>query len=313
LPRIGEVCFAKWNNLVDRLDTLSVFVAVADQGSFVAAARRLGRSPAAVTRAVASLEDRLATRLLTRTTRAVALTEAGHRYLDQARRALAEFAELEAVVATSQAAPSGPLTVTAPEMFGRMHVLPIVLDFMRDYPQVDVSLLLLNRVVSFVDEGVDLGIRIAQLADSSLRAIRIGSVRSVLCASPAYLAAAGTPAGPGDLLGHSTIAVTGSRPMPDRWSFGDGASEFTVQVRPRLAVSTVQAALDAAVAGGGIARVVSYQSAPLEAAGTLRRILTDYEPPPIPIQLVHPAGRHLPLKTRLFLDRAAAALRGRFE
>ncbi|MEI9984066.1 MAG: LysR substrate-binding domain-containing protein [Aliidongia sp.] len=297
---------------MDRLDTLSVFVAVAEQGSFIAAARQLGRSPAAVTRAVASLEDRLATRLLTRTTRAVALTEAGQRYLDQARRALAEFAELETTAASVRGEPSGVLTVTAPELFGRMHILPIVLDFMRDYPQIEVSLLLLNRVVSYVDEGIDLGLRIAHLPDSSLRAHRLGTVGRILCASPAYLAAAGEPAHPQDLVQHDTITVSGGRPMPDRWSFGAAPNETVIQVKPRLAISTMQAALDAAVAGGGLLRVLSYQSAPLEAAGLLRRVLTEHEPPPVPVQLVYPAGRHLPLKTRLFLDRATAALQGRF-
>jgi len=298
---------------MDRLDTLSVFVAVAEQGSFVAAARRLGRSPAAVTRAVAALEDRLATRLLTRTTRAVALTEAGQRYLDQARRALAEFAELETAAASEQAEPTGLLTLTAPEMFGRMHVLPVALAFMRDYPQIDVALLLLNRVVSFVDEGIDLGVRIAHLPDSSLRATQLGNVRRIICASPDYLAAEGEPAHPDALQRHRTIAVTGTRPLPDRWSFGAAEQEIMVQVKPRLAVNTVQAALDAAVAGGGLIRVMSYQATPLEAAGRLRRVLVGYEPPPIPVQLVYPAGRHLPLKTRLFIDRAIAALRGSFE
>jgi len=298
---------------MDRLDTLSVFIAVAEQGSFIAAARRLGRSPAAITRAVAALKDRLATRLLTRTTRAVALTEAGQRYLDQGRRALAEFAELETTAADARADPAGLLTLTAPEMFGRMHVLPVALDFMRVYPQIDVSLLLLNRVVSFVDEGIDLGVRIAHLPDSSLHAAALGTVRRILCASPDYLAAAGEPVTPEDLQRHRTIAMTGVRPLPDRWSFGAGATELTIQVKPRLAVNTVQAALDAAVAGGGLVRILSYQSAPLEAAGLLRRVLSGFEPAPIPVQLVYPAGRHLPLKTRLFIDRAVAALRGRFE
>jgi DNA-binding transcriptional LysR family regulator len=298
---------------MDRLDTLAVFVTVAELGSFIAAARRLNRSPAAVTRAVAALEDRQATRLLTRTTRAVALTEAGQRYLEQGRRVLADFAELESTAATVQAAPSGLLTLTAPEMFGRMHVLPIAQDFMREFPQIDVALLLLNRVVSYVDEGIDLGVRIAHLPDSSLRASHVGSVRRVICASPAYLAELGEPTHPDDLPLHRTIATTGIRPMPDRWGFGVEEAEITVQVKPRLAVSTVQAALDAAVAGGGLVRVLSYQSEPLEAAGLLRRVLTGFEPPPIPIHLVYPAGRHLPLKTRLFLDRAATALRGRFE
>lgn len=297
---------------MDRLDALSIFVAVAEEGSFIAAARRLGRSATAVTRAVGLLEDRLGVRLLTRTTRAMALTEAGQRALDQGRRALAEFADLEGAVTENGLAPGGLLTVTAPEMFGRLHLLPVVQAFMREQPQIEVSLLLLNRVASFVDEGIDLGVRIAHLEDSSLRATRIGAVRRVVCASPSYLAAAGEPAEPQALRTHQTIAVTGSRPLPDRWSFGAGESAVTVPVRPRLAVSTVQAALDAAAAGGGLVQVLSYQAAPLEAAGLLRRVLTAYEPPPVPIQLVYPAGRHLPAKTRLFIDRATAALRGRF-
>jgi DNA-binding transcriptional LysR family regulator len=296
---------------MDRLDELAVFVAVAEQGSFVGAARRLGRSPTAVTRAIALLESRLATRLLTRTTRAMALTDAGQLYFEQGRRALGEFAELENTVAQGAALPSGLLTITAPEMFGRMHVLPIVQAFMRQYQQIEVSLLL-NRVVSFVDEGIDLGFRIAHLTDSSLRASGIGQVTRVLCASPEYLAAKGTPARPDELKGHEIIGLTGGRPLPDRWRFGSGKDEVSVHIKPRLAVSTVQAALDAAVAGGGIVNLLSYQTAPLEAAGLLRRVLAPYEPAGTPIHLVYPAGRHLPLKTRLFIDLATTTLRGQF-
>jgi len=298
---------------MDRLDELAIFVAVAEQGSFVAAARHLGRSPAAVTRAVAALEDRLGTRLFNRTTRAVALTDAGGRYLDLCRRALAEFEELELSAASERSEPRGLLTVTAPEMFGRLHILPIAQAFMRAYPAVRVSLLLLNRMVSFVDEGIDLGVRIAELQDSSLRAIQVGWVRRVAVASPAYLAARREPGSPADLTAHDIIAITGIRTAYDRWSFGAGAGETTVILEPRLTLSTVQAALDAAVAGGGIVRPLSYQSAPLEAGGQLRRLLRDQEPPPIPIHLIHPAGRYLAPKVRLFIDRAVAALRGRFE
>jgi DNA-binding transcriptional LysR family regulator len=297
---------------MDRLDLLTIFVAVAEQGSFIAASRRLGRSPAAVTRAVAALEDRLAMRLFNRTTRAVALTDAGARYLDLCRRALAEFEELELSAASERLEPKGHLTLTAPEMFGRLHLLPIVQAFMRDYPSVDVSLLLLNRIVSFVDEGIDLGIRIAHLPDSSLRAIQVGTVRRVVCASPAYLAAYGVPETPQDLAGHDAIAVAGSRPVTERWSFGETDAAATIPLRTRLVVNTIQAGLDAAVGGGGVIRVLSYQTAPLEAAGTLQRVLAGYEPPPIPIHIVHPAGRHLPPKVRLFIDTAAATLRGKF-
>jgi DNA-binding transcriptional LysR family regulator len=298
---------------MDRLDALAVFVAVAEQRSFVAAARRLGRSPAAVTRAIAALEDRLATRLFNRTTRAVALTDAGGRYLDLCRRALAEFEELELSAASERLEPRGVLTITAPEMFGRLHILPIAQAFMAEYPAVRVSLLLLNRIVSFVDEGVDLGLRIAHLPDSSLRAIQVGWTRRLLAASPAYLAARGEPVTPADLAAHDAIAIANLRGPQERWSFGAGRNESSIAVNARLVVSTVQAGLDAAVAGGGIVRPLAYQSAPLEAAGKLKRILLAHEPAPLPIHLLHPAGRYLAPKVRLFIDRAVAALHGRFE
>ena len=297
---------------MDRLETLESFVAVAETGSFIGAARRLGRSPAAMTRAVAALEDRLGIRLFNRTTRAVALTDAGTRYLDRARRALGEFAELELSAAGEQQVPSGLLTVTAPEMFGRLHILPLVQDFMRAYPQVDVSLLLLNRIVSYIDEGIDLGLRIAQLPDSSLQAILVGHVHRVCCASPAYLAARGTPRRLKDLADHDIIATTGVRPAVDTWSFERGGTAHAVAIHPRLSVNSVQAAMDAAIAGGGIVRLLSYQTAIPEAAGTLVRVLEEEPQPPVPIHIVHPAGRHLAVKARLFIDRAVGALREKF-
>lgn len=296
---------------MDRLDGLAIFAAVAEQGSFVAASRRLGRSSTAVSRAVALLEDELRAQLFIRTTRAVMLTKEGEAYLDQARRVLAEYAGLRET-AGMQAGLVGPITITAPEMFGRMHVLPVIQEFMETYPLVEVSLLLLNRQVSFIDEGIDLGFRIAHLADSSLRAIKLGEVRQVLCASPDYLAKVGAVEHPGELAKHRIIAVTGGRPTPGRWRFRTAQGDRTVQVKPQLAVNTVQASLEAAARGGGIVRVLSYQLAPLEAAGTLQRILTAHEPAPVPIHLIHPAGRHLPLRTRLFIDHTVAALRGQF-
>jgi DNA-binding transcriptional LysR family regulator len=298
--------------IMDRLEAVEIFVAVAEAGSFVGAARRLGRSPAAMTRAVAALEDRLGIRLFNRTTRAVALTDAGSRYLDRARRALAEFAELELSTASEQQVPQGVLTVTAPEMFGRLHMLPIVQGFMADYPEVDVSLLLLNRIVSYVDEGIDLGLRIAHLPDSSLQAILVGHVHRICCASPGYLAAYGTPRRIQDIGRHAIIATTGVRPVTDRWSFERGGGTVSVSIRPRLAVNSVQAALDAAVAGGGIVRLLSYQAAIPEAAGDLVRVLEDEPQPQIPMHIVHPAGRHLALKARLFIDRAVGTLREKF-
>ena len=297
---------------MDRLEAVEIFVAVAEAGSFVGAARRLGRAPAAMTRAVAALEDRLGIRLFNRTTRAVALTDAGARYLERARLALAGFSELELSAAGEQQVPQGLLTVTAPEMFGRLHMLPIVQGFMAEYPEVDVSLLLLNRIVSFVDEGIDLGLRIAHLADSSLRAILVGHVHRICCASPDYIAAHGAPRRVQDLARHAIIATTGVRPVSDRWSFERGGQTVSVAIQPRLAVNSVQAALDAAIAGGGIVRLLSYQSALPEADGALVRVLEDEPQPPIPIHIVHPAGRHLALKARLFIDRAVGTLREKF-
>jgi DNA-binding transcriptional LysR family regulator len=297
---------------MDRLETVEIFVAVAEAGSFVGAARRLGRSPAAMTRAVAALEDRLGIRLFNRTTRAVALTDAGARYLERARRAMAEFAELELSAAGEQQMPRGLLTVTAPEMFGRLHMLPIVQGFMRDFAEVDVSLLLLNRIVSYIDEGIDLGLRIAHLPDSTLQAILVGHVHRICCASPDYLATHGAPRRVQDLARHAIIATTGVRPVADRWSFEIGGGTVSVSIQPRLAVNSVQAALDAAIAGGGIVRLLSYQSAIAEAEGALVRVLEDEPPSPIPIHIVHPAGRHLALKARLFIDRAVGVLREKF-
>ena len=297
---------------MDRLDALTIFVAVAEQGSFVAGARRLGRSPAAVTRAVAALEDRLGARLLNRTTRAMALTDEGARYLDSARRLLAELDDLEAGAAGEGGVPRGTLAVTAPVLFGRLHVLPVALDFLNDHPAVDLRLLLLDRVVSLVDEGLDVGIRLGRLPDSSLRAIAAGSIGRAVYASPDYLARHGAPAAPQDLAGHGCIAFADGATGQQRWSFGRDDAASSVGIRPRLAVNTAEAAVDAAAAGLGVTRVMTYQAAAMEEAGRLVRILRGHEPPSVPIQLVHPAGRHLPAKVRLFVDRAVAALRARF-
>lgn len=284
---------------------------MAEHGSFVGASRRLGRSSTAVSRAVAALEDELGVELFTRTTRANALTVAGQLYLERARRVVAGYAALREA-ADASGDPVGPIVVTAPEMFGRMHVLPLAQEFMDAHPRVEISLLLLNRLVSFVDEGVDVGFRIAHLADSSLRAVRLGEVRRALCASPDYLARAGAPDDPADLARHRIIAVTDARPFSTRWRFHNGRGERNVQVKPQLAVNSMQAALEAAARGGGIVRALSYQLAPFEASGALRRVLAAFEPPPTPIHLAHPAGRHPPLRIRLFIDYAVARLKGRF-
>ena len=296
----------------DRFDALTIFVAVAERQSFAEAARQLSRSPASVTRAVAALEERLQTRLFNRTTRSVALTDAGVRYLDSCRRLLATYDEIEAVNLAERVEPRGWINVTAPAMFGRLHVLPLVRSFLGDYPQVDVRLLLLDRVVSLVDEGLDLGVRIGQLPDSSLLAIRVGQVRRIVCAAPQYLARHGVPATPRDLGGHSLVACTAVTPIPDRWSFHRPSGVTSVTVAPRLVVNTTEAAVDAALDDLGLTCVLSYQAEPHAAAGRLQTVLVEYEPPPVPIHIVHPEGRHLSPKVRLFLDHVAERLRRKF-
>jgi DNA-binding transcriptional LysR family regulator len=265
-----------------------------------------------VTRAVAALEHHLSSRLLNRTTRSVALTDAGARYLDGCRRILSEFEELEAAATGERQGPRGLLNVTAPVMFGRLHVLPIVRDFLGKYPEVDVRLLLLDRVVSLVDEGLDVGVRLGHLPDSSLRAIQVGHVRRAVYASPDYLARHGTPQTPQDLGNHGCIACSAVTAVPDRWSFEREQRSFAVAVKPRLIVNTTDAAIDAAVAGQGLTCVLSYQVDNHVAAGRLQRVLVEYEPPSIPIHVLHPAGRYLSPKVRLFIDDATTAIRQKF-
>jgi DNA-binding transcriptional LysR family regulator len=296
----------------DRLDTLAIFVAVAEHQSFAEAARQLSRSPASVTRAVSALEERLQTRLLNRTTRSVALTDAGQRYLESCRRLLSTYDELEAMNTGERAEPRGWINVTAPVMFGRLHVLSVVRSFLDEHPQVDIRLLLLDRVVSLVDEGLDLGVRIGQLPDSSLRAIRVGQIRRIVCASPEYIARHGVPATPLDLRDHIVVACTAVTPIPDRWSFHGSNGITSATVAPRLIVNTTDAAVSAALDGFGLTCIRSYQAEPHTTAGRLQIVLTEYEPPPAPIHLVHPAGHYLSAKVRLFLDHAAAGLRSKF-
>jgi DNA-binding transcriptional LysR family regulator len=296
---------------MDRLDEWRVFLTVAGRRSFIAAARALGRSPQAVTRAVAALEERLGTRLLNRTTRSVSLTDDGERYLHRGRQALAELDQLEARP-DARAPLAGRLSITAPVLFGQLHVAPVVAELLARHPGLDVRLLLYDRVVSLAEEGLDVGVRIGALPDSALRARLVGQVRSVLCASPAYLARAGVPRTPDALAKHSCIAFLGTTPNADRWSFpgGGGRRERTVAVHARLAVNTAQAAIDAAVAGLGIARVLSYQVSRLVADGTLRLVLTAHERSVVPVHLVHLPGAPSRAATA-FVELAAERLRDR--
>ncbi len=295
---------------MDRFEAMRVFAAVADQSGFAPAARRLGRTPASVTRAVAALEVRVGTRLFTRTTRVVRLTEAGRRFLADCKRILGELDEAEAAAAGSHSEPRGQLVVTAPVMFGRMHVSPVIFDFLARHPGVSVRALFLDRIADLMDEGIDVAIRIGMLPDSSLSVVRVGSVRRVVCASPAYLKKRGVPRTPADLAQHDAIAFAGATPLRD-WSFGTGGKAHAVPPRIRLEVNSADVAIAAAAAGGGLTRVLSYQVAQALRAKRLRLVLTEFEPPALPIHIVHAEGRRAPAKLRAFVDFAAARLRAK--
>jgi DNA-binding transcriptional LysR family regulator len=292
---------------MDRLDELAVFLAVLEAGSLAGAARRLRRSPPAVTRIVASLEERAATRLIERTTRALAPTEAGRRVAEQARRLLGDYDEAMRSLGGDQT-PRGLVRVTAPVMFGQRHVTPLATGFLAAHPAVRVELLLSDRNLDLVEEGLDVAIRIGALPDSGLVARGVGEVRRMLVASPGYLAARGTPTAPADLARHDVV-FTASRPAPLEWRFRRGAGkEHSVRLSPRLVVSHVEAALAAAVEGHGVAAALSYQVDAEIRSGRLVRLLPGHEPPPIPVHLVVPSARYMPARVRLFLDHAAARL-----
>ncbi len=292
---------------MDRWQAMRVFVKVAEAGAFAAAARQLHMSPPAVTRIVATLEEAIGTRLLTRTTRQVKLTEAGSRYLEDCRRILADIAEAEAAAAGSYAKPTGTLLVTASVLFGQIYVLPILLDYLDAYPTVTIQALFLDRVTSLVEEGIDVAIRIGHLPDSGYSATRVGSVRRMVCAAPSYLEKHGIPRTPADLVRHSIVASTGAWSSPE-WRFGR-EQKTAVTVRPRLFCNTNTAAITAAERGWGVTRILSYQIGPALAEGRLQAILSDYEEEPLPIHVVHVEGRHASAKVRSFVDFAVERLR----
>jgi DNA-binding transcriptional LysR family regulator len=295
---------------MDRLESMAVLLAVVDAGSLSAAARQLGTPLATVSRKVAELEAHLRTRLLHRTTRALSLTEAGVAYVAACRRILDEIGEAERIATGEYAAPKGELAVTAPVVFGRLHIVPVVAQFLAQYPEIDIKLLLTDRVVHLMEEQIDVALRIGELPDSTLMATGVGTVRRVVCGSPAYLDRYGVPAAPGELTAHSCISfdVLESRRA---WVFGSGKSAQSVPVLSRLEVNTAEAAIDAAKLGVGLVRVLSYQVADALDSGALRVVLQDYESAPFPVSLVHKGQTPLPRKLRAFLDFVAPRLRDR--
>jgi DNA-binding transcriptional LysR family regulator len=293
---------------MDQMHLMNVFVAVGEEESFAAASRRMDLSPAAITRAVSALEEQLGVKLLSRTTRNVRLTEAGRRYLDDTRNILASIVEANEAVAGVNSAPRGNLSVTAPVLFGKAFVMPCIVRFLKEYPEVEVSAFFLDRMVNLTDEGIDVAIRIGHLPDSSLKALRVGAVRRILCASPEYLAKNGVPQHPADLLRHTIIAATGVSPRVE-WKFGAVDDPTMVRMKPRLTVTSNDAGIEAALSGLGICRLLSYQVSKELAEGRLKIILADYEEAPWPVHVVHRESKFGSSKVRNFIDRLVEHLR----
>jgi DNA-binding transcriptional LysR family regulator len=294
---------------MDRLASMSVFVAVATAGSFSGASRELRMSLPTVSRKISELESHLDAKLLLRSTRKLVLTDVGESYLLACRRILEEVAEAERGATGEYNSPHGDLLVTAPVVFGRLHVLPVAAEFLAEHLQVDLRLVLTDRPLSLMDEHLDLAVRIGELPDSSLVATRVGQTRTVVCASPAYLKQHGTPKSLAALAEHDCItfaALGGS----DEWRFRNGES---VRVHSRLVVNTAEAAVDGALCGVGLARVLEYQIAAAVRARKLAIVLGKFEPAPAPVSLLYVRERRLTGKLRAFLDFIAPRLRSRLE
>jgi DNA-binding transcriptional LysR family regulator len=292
---------------MDRFRTLEIFIAVAETEGFAAGARRCMLSAPVATKAISGLEKSLGVRLLNRTTRQVSLTDAGHRYLVDARRIVEELKEADASAIGLHAKPTGTLSVTAPALFGRLFVTPVVLEYLNQNPQMKASLLFQDRIVNLADEGMDLAIRIGHLPDSGLNAIHLGHVRRVLVGSPQYLERAGMPKHPKDLTKHTLIAPVQLNPLQD-WRFGSADTQVSVRLEPVLITSTNDSAIEAAVLGFGLTRVLSYQVANEVEQGRLKVCLSKFEPDPLPVQIVHREGRTSTAKIRAFIDLAKAML-----
>jgi DNA-binding transcriptional LysR family regulator len=286
---------------MDRFDAMVAFVAVCETQSLTAAARRLGLSPSVMSRQIAALEGRLGVRLFHRTTRQISLTDAGARYLERTRRILSDLDEAERAAQSDRTEPSGRLSVTAPLIFGRLHVAPLLAYFVQHHPKVSVELILSDRFVSLVEEGHDLAIRIGHLPDSQLIARRFGETRRALVASPSYLAKVGVPHHPDDLLRHDTIAFRPGVP-PFDWQFSANGTDLKVNVVPRFVTNGGDTAIALALHGVGIARVLYYQVRDAIAEGRLVEVLAPFAPPPLPIHAVYPSARFLSGKVRAFVE-----------
>ncbi|MEM9958010.1 MAG: LysR family transcriptional regulator [Pseudomonadota bacterium] len=293
---------------MDRFREIEVFVTVAQEGAFSAAARKIGLSPASLTRLISGLEERLGVRLFNRTTRRVSLTDDGRRFFGDAEHVLQALNAAEAAASGSSDAPTGLLRVTAPTIFGQRHLAPILRDFLDAHPQVRAELLLLDRAVDLIEEGIDVALRIGELPDSSLIAKRIGAVRRVVVAAPSYLDAVGEPKEPSDLRAHQIVHFSGGAATLD-WEFVAAGRRTVVRINPRLVTNTLPAALDAARDGWGVARSLSYQVRDDIASGRLVQVLRPFDDRAMPIHFLHAEGRQASPRTRRFIDLAAPRLR----
>ena len=284
---------------MDRIDAMQAFVAVADLRGFAPAARKLGLSASGVTRLIAALEDRLGARLLQRTTRSVALTDAGARYLERARRIIADVEEAEGAAEGEHSLPRGTLVISAPVGFGRLHVSPVVSEYLKRHGEVSAELRLSDLVVNLVEEGVDVAVRIGHLADSSLVARHVGEMRRIVVASPGYLRSRGEPRTPEALASHQTIQF--GSPSAD-WRFVRDGREIRVAPAPRLTTNSADAAIQYAAQNGGLTPVLAYQAADAIKAGRLKIVLAKFEQLPLPIHVVYPTSRLLSAKVRTFVD-----------
>lgn len=293
---------------MDKLRAMTTFVRIVETGSLTAAAERLETSPTSVVRSLSALERELGVRLLNRTTRRMALTDEGREYFERCRRLLSEVEEAEAALLARQVKPAGRLVITAPVMFGRLHVAPLVIDFLAAFPEVRVELLLVDRIVDLIDEGIDLAIRIGTLPESSLVAIPLGCTRRIVCASPEYLARHGQPGHPDELPGHRAIRIIGKSFEPD-WAFQKNGQTLRIPMPDILATNHIDFAIDACLQGVGCGRFFAYQVQQQIAAGRLVRLLRPYEPAPLPVSFAYPHARLLPSRVRAFIERAAPLLR----
>jgi DNA-binding transcriptional LysR family regulator len=298
------------DRIMDRLEAMNILLQVVEQGNLSAAGRKLGVPLTTISRKIADLETHLGARLLIRSNRHVTLTDAGRSYVAACKRILGDVAEAELAASGAFSAARGDLEITAPLVFGRLHVLPVVAEFLQSYPDIDIRLTLADRLLHLQDDHVDLAFRIGALPDSSLMALKVGTVRRVVCASPAYLARHGTPVRPDDLAAHHCVTFDGLG-SANRWAFPSGGQDKPVPIRSRLVVNTAEAAIDAAIAGLGLTRVLSYQIAAAQKAGQLITVLHAFEPAAVPVSLVYDGQGALPLKLRAFLDFSAHRLKER--